>query len=94
MPEQNSLDVFSGLYNPVFDGYAFLYGFRTGDRIVALEVCEMEVSADSSSTFSVQRRMLHIPDDMNDEDWVTAAQSCENEASRGQPTRFIVNRWV
>ena len=92
--ETSSL-AFSSTYNPVFDGYAFLMGFRTGDRIVALEICEassVDVKVDGTIN-SIERKMMEIHEYVSDEDWVKAAQSCENLA-RNQPIKIIVNRWI
>lgn len=70
------------LYLPEYDGTAAQYGFRTGDMIVGLEVCESVSSCDADTACDVtmaevQRRMVEISGNTSDEEWISYAQSCE-----------------
>lgn len=44
--EEQQEALFAELYDPLYDGYAAQAGFKTGDLIVGLEVCEEEVAAE------------------------------------------------
>jgi hypothetical protein len=94
---------FMAVYDPLFDGYAGQAGFRSGDLIVGIEVCEVapqdnscEVSSDSvacKEDTGFRRRRQDITDATSDEDWVRFAQSCEN-LDPGSNTIMWVRRKV
>lgn len=96
---------YEALYNPTYDGYAYQSGFRNGDIIVGLQVCEKHYSLSSvegvdgissdelSNQFEVRRKMVHIPPDMLAEEWMLAAQSCEI-LSPGDDTVMVVKRQI
>jgi hypothetical protein len=80
---------FMASYDPQYDGHAGQAGFRSGDLIVGIEVCEVgqqddscDASAEGEScqqnSSTVLRRREDITDATSDEDWVRFAQSCEN----------------
>lgn len=78
------------MYDPLYDGTAGSVGFRSGDLIVGLEVCDRavrevcssgeelctgEVSDNATPTFV--RRRVNVTGLTTDEEWVQYAQSCE-----------------
>ena len=96
---------FMSMYDPVYDGTAALAGFRSGDLIEALEVCEEStresaVAVDattattavgSSSNVGSIRRKVDITGITSDEEWVHFAQSCE-QLQPGTDTVMWVRR--
>jgi hypothetical protein len=102
----NPIQTFEALYNPTYDGYAYQAGFRNGDIIFGLQVCERfktqsnEVGSDggfanddSTEEFEVRKRLIRIEPDISSEDWVQAAQSCEILAP-GESTVMVVKRQI
>lgn len=90
---------FMALYQPQFDGTAAQYGFRTGDMIVGLEVCEeadqmcdaSDVDCDATAGPVVRRRKVDISGSTSDEQWIEFAQSCE-QLQTGSDTVLFVRR--
>eukprot|EP00981_Chlorochromonas_danica_P007677 scaffold1863_cov166-Ochromonas_danica.AAC.2 len=72
-------------YDPRYDGLAAENGFQTGDLIIGIEVCSLTGEG-------VERRMINV-EDVNDEEWVALAQSCEI-LTPGKPTVLRVRRAV
>jgi hypothetical protein len=92
--------MFFQYYDPAFDGHTAAVGFRSGDSIVALEVCysgnedgeEEEVSVpllDGTTTTTTTTAASTVR--LTDEQWVAAANSCE-QLVPGQPTKMNVLR--
>ena len=89
--EREAASKFSQYYDPLYDGFAFEAGFRTGDRISALEVCEVQVDLNGDSV--ITRKLVDIHTQMTDAEWVAAAQSCET-LERDVPVLMVVQRWT
>lgn len=88
---------FMSLYQSEYDGTAAQHGFRTGDMIVGLEVCEKVTSPECDagtavcSDNEVQRRTVEISGTTSDEEWIAYAQSCE-QLQPGSDTVLYVRR--
>lgn len=92
---------FMSMYDPLYDGTAALAGFRSGDLIVGLEVCdEINVNdntfnTDATSTkgniIGIRRRKADITGFTSDDEWVRFAQSCE-QLEPGSDTVIWVRR--
>lgn len=97
---------FMSMYDPVYDGTAAQAGFRSGDLIVGLEVCEaynnegtaeVEVTAGDMGASAgggrsgSRRQKVDITGGTTDEEWVHFAQSCE-QLEPGSDTVMWVRR--
>jgi hypothetical protein len=83
-------EIFLAEYNSTHDGAAADAGFRTGDLIVGIEVCEQVPSLQDVKQH-VSRRMVNITSGLQKEKWISYATSCER-LEPGSDTVIVVQR--
>jgi hypothetical protein len=82
-----------------YDGYAAQAGFRTGDIIIGIEMCEQANTTEADTAIdgtiigtAIQRRMVQITPRTSDDEWAEVATSCEKLAP-GEPVAMLVRRF-